>query len=124
LHVEGGPAPDFGLEFHDLLLVVFIDVDIHRLLQKLWQIRDLDLSVGASKGLKIKLLYAHKAVPDTRGDLCAEDWLQVNAGYGYAEISACAVEVVALWALPDRGNCTSSVAKIRTVMERLRMVSV
>jgi len=83
LHVEGGPAPDFGLEFHDLLLVVFIDVDIHRLLQKLWQIRDLDLSVGASKGLKIKLLYAHKAVPDTRGDLCAEDWLQVNAGYGY-----------------------------------------
>jgi hypothetical protein len=41
-----------------------------------------------------------------------------------AEISACAVEVVALWALPDRGNCTSSVAKIRTVMERLRMVSV
>ena len=85
LHVEGGAAMDIGLELHDLLLVVFIYVDIHRLLQRprLGQTRDLDFSVGACKGLKIKLLYAHKAVPDTRGDLCAEDWLQVNAGYGY-----------------------------------------
>lgn len=73
---------DIGLEFHDLLLVVFVDVDIHRLLQNLRQIGDLDLPVGACKGFKIELLYTHQAIPDTRGNLCAVDWLQVNAGNG------------------------------------------
>jgi hypothetical protein len=35
LHIEGGAAMHIRLEFHDLLLVLFIDVDIHGLLESL-----------------------------------------------------------------------------------------
>lgn len=73
---------DIGLEFHDLLLVVFVDVDIHRFSENFWQICDLYLPVDACKGFKVEFLYAQQTVPHARRNLCAVDWLQIDAGDG------------------------------------------
>jgi hypothetical protein len=74
---------DAGLEFHDLLLVVFVDVDIHRLLQNLRQIRDLELPVSACKGFKVELFTPSRPYRIRVVDLCAVNWFGVGAGHGY-----------------------------------------
>src|ERR1700690_4025497 len=71
-----------GSEFHGLLLVVLLNVDIHRLLQSLRQIRNLQLPVGISKGFKLEVFYAKQAIPDTSVDLCGVDRFGIGASHG------------------------------------------